>query len=115
MTPISKPCWYPDSAAILCVTLSRGFYFEMTDISKLSAAWHKMCAGITYSYDKADYGDKLLHGFLGEEPAPNVDTSDSENLEAAPALLFYKYADDDFFYYNVLAKEIRDAVIGNEL
>ncbi len=99
----------------LCAILSDGFYLEAKDVIKLSEGWHQICSNITYSYNKADYGDKLLHGFFGEEPAAEADTTDSENVQALPGLLFYDYADDDFFRYNVLAKEIRDAVIGAEL
>lgn len=95
--------------------LVKGFMFEGTNISELTEKWSAIAPTINYNYNKSVYGDNLLHGYLGEEK-PNVDKESSDDeLQIIPGVTFYQYADDDFFWYNVLAKEIRDAVIGDEL
>lgn len=96
--------------------LVKGFELEGVKIGYLTEGWSMIAPGIVYSYNKDDYGNNLLHGGFGEENADiSEEAQTEEEMQMIPGISFYKYADDDFFYYNIIAKEIRDMVIGDEL
>lgn len=86
--------------------IKRGFKCHSTEVNELAAQWREICPNINYRYDKKDYCDNQLIPLLFDE---NVTLE--EKLEENNIAGIYKTAQDDFFYYNLVAKEIRDKII----
>lgn len=98
--------------------LKQGFALRDTTEAELSAKWHRICPNINYHYNKKELWEDQLVPLLGtEKDALDLSLIAAEN-EANSALgeqaingFVYKTASDDFFHFNLFAKEIRDAVI----
>lgn len=91
-----------------------GFRTEGTNFTKLKKAWRVATGNtLTFSYDKDDLWKKqLVPVLLKENEIPDAIEENGliEDLQFDPGI--YKTASDDFFHFNLIAKEIRDAVIG---
>ena len=95
--------------------LVQGFAFKDKDENALARAWCGIYNGL-YRYDKKELWDnKLVMDGNSTPDLRNLSTS----LQANGDLLNYddisvikcKTADEDFFRYNLIAKEIRDKII----
>lgn len=92
-----------------------GFRTEGVDFKTLEKAWKKATSNrIEYTYSaKKLWQDQLIDPILMEENAITEEAlrklDEDETIQNI--LGYYRTADDDFFHFNLIAKEIRDAVI----
>lgn len=89
-----------------------GFMLRGTDIDTLCDGWNKICPDISYHYSVKELWQDQLVG-LSEKERAEMEVSLRENGYVEKEKVnwkIYKTAKDDFFYYNVIAKEIRDAI-----
>lgn len=92
--------------------LIRGFRIKTTDTDTMGKEWNRICPNIIYAYDvKALWQNLFVPREKGTEDAGKMVEGEEITEEEGAIPCVYKTADDNFFYYNVLAKEIRDAVI----
>ena len=92
----------------LKMLLLQGFMTAGTDFAKLSQAWSR----ITNNDIEYHYGVKELWDSQLGEPPTEIEINNNDE-ESADLLGYYRTATDDFFHFNLIAKEIRDAVISD--
>lgn len=86
--------------------------WQDTDIDTLCDGWNKICPDISCHYSVKELWQDQLVGLSAKERA-EMEASLRENGYVEKEKVnwkIYKTAKDDFFYYNVIAKEIRDAI-----
>lgn len=99
---------------ILREKLIKGFAFHSKNVEELEELWHTICPEYQYHYRKEELweknliysGRKMTPGQI--EEAKQANSTDGREGNA----LIYKTAKEDFFRYNLIAKEIRDQIIG---
>ena len=93
--------------------LEYGFEQVGSSFDELAHAWrfitnHK----INYEYSKDDlWKNQLKSSILCEDDAPLTAEEGENDEDERNVLGLYDTASDDFFHFNLIAKEIRDAVI----
>lgn len=101
----------------LCRVLINGFAFKEKSISDLVSRWTDVYKGCRYHYNKNDLWENTLikeKGVVYEvQEASETLTRNGEAMDKNElSVLIYKSAKDEFFYYNLIAKEIREKIIG---
>lgn len=111
-----KPSISEDICNNLFVELIKGFKNTSKDINTLSSHWHSIFNDINYSYNK---NILLSENFIIADNSSNLE---NENLKKyfelnKSTLMSVKLTSksEDYFYYNVNAKEIRDTVNGYDI
>lgn len=96
--------------------LVHGFWFTETDIPTLNRKWHGEFPDYEYFYESAPFKSSLA---LADSSENRMNLPEEELIQKIlyqtdPEVnnLMIKIKDDNFFYYNVLAKVIRDTVNG---
>lgn len=97
----------------LKTNLYNGFMLRGTDISTLSDGWRRICPDINYHYNVEELWQDQLVGLTGDEKAEFEALLREKGYEEKefPNLKIYRTANDDFFHYNIIAKQIRDFII----
>lgn len=104
--------------------LKQGFAIRTTKEDELEVEWSRICRDIHYHYNKDELWKDQLVSLTSEElmqyqaqmpmlahEAGEVGEANEVINEKTLGKYIYRTASDDFFHFNLIAKEIRDAVL----
>lgn len=93
--------------------LVRGFALHSKEVAELETKWHEICPDYPYHYNIDElWKDNLIS--TGKQMSAQEVRQMNEGIGAEQKqmdALIYQTATEDFFRYNLIAKEIRDQII----
>lgn len=119
LAPVSESQW-----TALASSLRQGFLTRETALGRLAAHWRKIFPDISYDYAPGKVLQRSVRMIKAPDSGQTNKTAGAQELarlffappEAAPSdapeAARFSVLGDDFFWFNVFAKEIRDAVNG---
>lgn len=93
--------------------LVKGFALHSKEVAVLEEKWHEICPNYRYHYDKNELWENNLISSgkqLSTQDIQQMNMKIGTEEKLLDAWL-YKTATEDFFRYNLIAKEIRDQII----